>query len=542
MSRRTGGAAGPVVPAELRRTVLREAGVVAVLTVLVLVASVRWDVPTRVQVWSRSSAVPVDQLVFVLAASHLLMMGFGARRARQLKVEAAGRRAAEIAVLEQANRDPVTGLSSLPAFLTALAADRAQTPGGGEVAVVLLDIDRFAAVNDTLGHETGNALLVALAGRLRASAPRGTVLARLGGDMFGALLPGELAGQAAGFAAALHHSISRPIAVDDLLLDVDLSIGVARGHGPTPEDLLRRADMARVAAKRSSSGIAHHDPAVHVFDPGQLSLHADLRRAVRQGGLSVYYQPKARLSDGRVSGVEALVRWHHPERGLLLPGAFIDLAEQTALIGPLTDLVLGRALEDCHRWREAGRAFSVAVNVSPRLLQDLDFPGRVAALLRQHQVDPDELELEITETAALEDPRRAMTVLSHLELLGVSLSVDDFGTGHASLTHLVELPVSCLKIDRSFVASMCAVPAQRAIVASTVDLAHSLGLIVVAEGVESREQWQLLHRLGCDLAQGYWLAAPVPASELPDRVAEFEDRQLRTAVPTVPEPRVPSDR
>jgi len=524
------------VPAELRRTVVREAAVVAGLTGLVVVASVQWDLPRQALEVSRSTGVPVDQIVVVLAASHLLMMIFGARRARQLKAEAAGRAAAERVAQDQARQDPLTGLASLPAFLTTVREDHESTARDGEVAAVLFDVDRFAAVNDTLGHEVGSALLVALASRARGVVPRGAVLARTGGDMFGIFLRGELAAQAGGVAAALRQATTRPLAVGELSIDVDLSIGMAGGYGPTATDLLRRADVARVHAKRTSAGVVVYDPAADPFDAGQLALHADLRRAIRDRSLSVHYQPKFASACSRVTGVEALVRWHHPELGLLGPGRFIGVAEQTALIAPLTDVVLDRALQDCHRWQELGRSLQVAVNVSPRLLQDLDFPGRVAAMLRRHHVEPDELELEITETAALEDERTAMTVLSHLRLLGVRLSVDDFGTGHASLTHLVQLPVSTLKIDRSFVAASLTEPASRAIVRSTIDLAHALDLEVVAEGVESGEQWHQLLQWGCDLGQGYWFSEPVPAGELLARAAELERRCARPTRSLVPRP------
>ncbi|WP_166509496.1 bifunctional diguanylate cyclase/phosphodiesterase [Blastococcus sp. TF02-8] len=495
----------------------------AVFTGLIAVGSVVWDLPRDVAAWA-DRGLPLDDIVFVLAASHLLMMGFGARRGIQLKREAAGRLAAEAAVSSHADRDALTGLASLSACLVAVARDHERRTPSDTAAAVMVDIDRFAAVNDTMGHEAGDALLVEVARRLVDTAPEGIVAARSGSDVFIAFFPADRVEEAAGVAAALRAALCEPYVINGEALDVDVSIGIAYGYGPQPTDLLRRADAARMLAKQQSAGIAVHDPRTDTFDPQALALHADLRRAVRDGGLSVHYQPKVRLVDGQVTGFEALIRWHHPQRGPLAPGQFIPLAEQTAIIGPLTDAVLERALLDCRRWHDAGRHYTVAVNVSPRLLQDEDFPGRLASLLREHDVHPHWLELEITETAALDEHGRALVVLDQLRLLGVQLSVDDFGTGHASLTHLIQLPITCLKIDRSFVARMDADPANRAIVRHTIRLAHALGLTAVAEGVEDQQQWKQLQEWGCDLAQGYWLGKAVPAEQLPGQVRDIERR------------------
>ncbi|WP_222195140.1 putative bifunctional diguanylate cyclase/phosphodiesterase [Modestobacter italicus] len=530
------------VPDELRREVLRDAGVVVGLTVLVTAAGVAWELPRRIVTWSAGTGAPLDHLVFLLAASHLLMMVFGARRGRQLKAEAAAHRRLEEQLREQADHDPLTGLATLTAFLAAL--QRLERSGGDpdDVAVLLLDIDRFTAVNDTLGHDVGSDLLVAVADRVREVLPPDAVAARTGGDVFALLLPGAPADAATQVLAALR----RPFPVGDLALEVDLSAGLAHGLRLGSAELVRRADVARSTAKRQATGVAVYSPEVDTFDPGQLALHGDLRRAVREGDLEVHHQPKVRLADGRVTGVEALVRWPHPHLGLLMPDRFIVLAEQTGLIAPLTDLVLRRALADARGWREQGRRLTVAVNVSARLLHDLDLPDRVAAALHEERVAPDDLELEVTETAAMDDPERAMTVLGRLRLLGVRLSVDDFGTGHASLAHLSRLPVDTLKVDRSFVAGLETEPAARAIVRSTVDLGHALGLSVVAEGVETAEQWHQLAAWGCDLAQGWWLARPVPAAVVPAVAAEIERRvaglQRPAVTAIVPAPRVPVPR
>ncbi|MGY5883621.1 putative bifunctional diguanylate cyclase/phosphodiesterase [Modestobacter lacusdianchii] len=530
---------GDGVPGELRREVLRDAAVVVGLTALATAAGVAWELPGRILAWSAATGLPLDHLVLLLAASHLLMMVFGARRGRQLKAEAAAHRRLEEQLRDQADRDPLTGLATFAAFLAAL--QRLERSGGDrdDVAVLLLDIDRFTAVNDTLGHDVGSELLVAVADRVREVLPPGAVAARTGGDVFALLVPDAPAAVGTAVVAALR----RPFTVRDLQLEVDLSAGLARGLGSGGAELLRRADVARSTAKRQATGIAVYAPDLDAFDPGLLALHGDLRRAVREGELEVHHQPKVRLADGRVAGVEALVRWPHPQLGLLPPDRFIVLAEQTGLIAPLTDLVLRRALADARGWREQGRRLTVAVNLSARLLHDLDLPDRVAAALREERVAPEDLELEVTETAAMDDPERAMTVLGQLRQLGVRLSVDDFGTGHASLAHLSRLPVDTLKVDRSFVAGLGTEPASRAIVRSTVDLGHALGLTVVAEGVETAEQWHQLAVWGCDLAQGWWLARAVPAAVVPAVADEVERRVAGLTRPAVaavvPAPRAP---
>jgi diguanylate cyclase (GGDEF)-like protein len=505
--------------------VVRDAVVVLLLTCGLAAVSAAVDLPSRVAGWSAASGLPLDQVVLVLAGAHLLMMWFGARRGRQLRDEGAARAEAEARLREEARRDRLTGLASHPAFVAAVGAAHADGAGHGSgPAVVLLDVDRFGEVNATLGHEVGDGLLVALAERLSGLVPPGALLARTGGDAFGILLTGTDAAAASPLAERVARAARRPLQVADLCLAVDVSVGVAGEPGRDAQDTLRRAEVARTAAESSSTGLCRYSAAIDTFDPGRLALHDDLRRAVRERTLSVHYQPKARLGDGRVTGVEALVRWDHPEHGLLLPGRFLPLAEQTSLVGPLTEVVLERALTDCRRWREAGLALSVAVNLSPRLLQDADLPGRVAALLAATGVDPADLELEITETAVLEDADRASLVLAHLRALGVRLSVDDFGTGHASLTHLARLPVTDLKVDRSFVTAMGDSPVDATIVRSIVELAGSLGLGVVAEGVEDEAAWEALRAMGCRLAQGFYIARPVPAGDVPGVVRDVERR------------------
>ncbi|MCF6745150.1 bifunctional diguanylate cyclase/phosphodiesterase [Blastococcus sp. KM273128] len=501
----------------LRARVLREAAVVVLLTAAFGVASVHWDLPAHL-------GGPVDDVVLVLAFSHLLMMVFGKRRSDELKAEAVNRREAEQQLRYRAQHDALTGLLNRAAL--AEAAERAveeACAGGPSVAVLLLDLDRFKEVNDTLGHHVGDDLLRAVAHRLAGELREGTVLARLGGDEFVVLLRGCDAPGAEEVAQRAVRALRRPFPVDGLLLEVDGSCGVAVGGG-TAADLLRHADVAMYAAKADHLGVAVYRPALDADAPDQLRTFGELRRAIRDGELRVHYQPRVSVADGRVTGVEALVRWEHPERGLVPPAEFIPLAEQTGLIRPLTDAVLDQALTAGRRWRDAGLELTVGVNLSARSLLDTGLADRVAELLLAHALPATALELEITESAAMKDPGRALEVLHRLRDLGVELSVDDYGTGHASLAYLTRLPVGTLKIDRSFVQTMELDAADRTIVRSTVDLAHSLGLQVVAEGVETRATWEELARLGCDSAQGYWLARPMPDADVPDAVAELHRR------------------
>ncbi len=509
-------------PATLRSTVAREAAVVGLLTVVVAVASGLVDLPGRIADWSRSTVGPLDDVVLLLAASHLFMIVFGARRSRDLKAQHARRAQAEHELRERARTDPLTGLLNRAGLAEELrAAVDDEAAGGSPLAVVMLDLDRFKEVNDTLGHAVGDALLCAVAERLTGELRRGDVLARLGGDEFVVLLRDADPDAVRRATDRLLAGLRLPFDVDGIVLEVDGSLGVATS-GTDPTELLRAADVAMYAAKADRSGIVVHSPQLDRHDPAQLSLFGDLRRGICDGELRVHYQPKATLADGRVIGVEALVRWEHPQRGLLPPSEFIGLAEATGLIRTLTDVVLARALEDCRRWRAEGTVLTVAVNLSARVLLDTSLPDRIAALLAEHGLSADCLELEVTESAAMQDPGQALDVLQRLRGLGVTLSVDDYGTGHASLSYLSRLPVSTLKIDRSFVSTMEVDGTDQVIVRSTIELAHALGLRVVAEGVETRRTWEQLVALGCDEAQGFWLGRPGPAEGVLARVAAIE--------------------
>jgi diguanylate cyclase (GGDEF)-like protein/PAS domain S-box-containing protein len=388
---------------------------------------------------------------------------------------------------------------------------------GGQLAVAMLDLDRFKDVNDSLGHHAGDALLVEIGRRLRETLRCSDTVARLGGDEFGVLISKPHSKRdVAVVIEKIRAALEQPVIVDGLGLPAEGSIGIAiyPQHGGDVETLLRHADVAMYAAKDEKAGYLFYDASRSESDPARLTLVSELRRAIEQRELVLYYQPKAALSSGEVRSVEALLRWNHPTRGLVGPDEFIPLAQQTGLIKPLTLYVLAEALEQCRAWGREGMVLGVAVNLSVRNLLDAEFPDQVRRLLDKHGVDPGLLELEITESTVLSDPVRTKRVLDKLDAMGVSLSIDDFGTGYSSLSYLSQLPVNEIKIDRSFVMNMTECDNDAVIVRSTIDLARNLGLQVVAEGVETEQAWDELSELGCTLAQGYYLTRPVPAADL----------------------------
>jgi diguanylate cyclase (GGDEF)-like protein/PAS domain S-box-containing protein len=386
-----------------------------------------------------------------------------------------------------------------------------------QVAVLLMDLDRFKEVNDALGHHAGDALLIEVGKRLPDVLRASDTVARLGGDEFGMLLLGAGGAESiVPLVERIHRALEEPVVVSDLPLEIEASIGIAifPHDGLDSETLLRRADVAMYSAKEANLPYAFFDEASHNQDPTRLTLVAELRRALDERELVLYYQPKAVLDGDAITSVEALVRWNHPQRGLLAPDEFIPLAERTGLIRPLTLYVIDEALRQCRAWFEEGLALSVAVNLSMRNLLDIEFPARVKELLDRWQVDRGRLELEITESTMLADPVRTKLVLDKLSAMGIRLSIDDFGTGYSSLAYLKKLPVDEIKIDRSFVMNMGHDEDDAVIVRSTIDLGRNLGLEVVAEGVETLEAWERLKTLGCTIAQGYYLSPPVPAATL----------------------------
>ncbi|MFE7049281.1 putative bifunctional diguanylate cyclase/phosphodiesterase [Streptomyces californicus] len=417
---------------------------------------------------------------------------------------------------EEQLRDPLTGLPNRQWLLerTWSALEDAESIGTRS-ALVLIDLDRFRAVNDTLGHLAGDRLLLQIAERLRLALPRGAEAARLGGDEFAVLLPHtDSTTSAQQVARHLVAELSSPLDLDGLTLVLEASAGVAvyPDHSLDAEGLLRRADVAMYQAKRDRTGVEVYESKRDSNTPDRLGLLGDLRRALDAGEVELHYQPKVRF-DGQVAGLEALVRWVHPERGRVPPDEFIAIAESSGLMPHLTEYVLETALAQVARWRAQGLYVPVAVNVSPRDVHTPGFAGSVAARLARHGVPAGALQLEITEHVLLEDPQRAADTLAGLTAHGVKMSLDDFGTGYSSLVHLRRLPVSELKIDRSFVARLAVDHEDAEIVRCTIDLAHSLGLVVVAEGVEDDETWERLRNLRCDAVQGWLVAAAMPPLE-----------------------------
>jgi diguanylate cyclase (GGDEF)-like protein/PAS domain S-box-containing protein len=418
----------------------------------------------------------------------------------------------------QARHDALTGLPNRTLFVdriqqAILGAGR----DGGRVAVLMMDLDRFKEVNDSLGHHAGDLLLRKLGNRLQSVLRATDTVARLGGDEFGLLLPRQGTPEdVVGALEKIRRALERPVQVQDLLLSVEASIGIALSpdHGDDVESLLRRADIAMYSAKRQSLPYAFYDETTDAQDPSRLTIVGELRRALDQRELVLYYQPKAQLENGRVASVEALIRWNHPSRGLVLPDEFIPFARHTGLIKPLTLYVIEEALRQCAAWRREGLTLAVAVNLPMQSLLDVQFPAHVEGLLHRFDVDSALLEFEITESTMLVDPGRTGCILDRLSAMGIRLSIDDFGTGYSSLAYLRRLPIDEIKIDRSFVMQMTTDEDSATIVRSLIELGRNLGLDIVAEGVETQEVWEALSSHGCTSAQGYHLSRPIPAGEL----------------------------
>jgi diguanylate cyclase (GGDEF)-like protein len=395
--------------------------------------------------------------------------------------------------------------------------------------VALMDLDRFKEVNDSLGHSAGDQLLCKVGERMRDAVRGADTVARLGGDESGLLLP-DLGTRADALPVVerIRAELERPIYGHSLPLAVEASIGIAifPDHGADAQVLIQRADVAMYDSKRDSAPFIFYDEDSHEYDLTRLTPVAELRCALVANELLLYYQPKAALESGEVRSVEALLRWAHPERGMVFPDSFIPIAQETSLIGPLTLYVIEEALRQGRAWRDAGLDLSISVNLSTRNLLDRDFPKQVAGLLSRWGMASSSLELEVTESSMLANPTRAKAVLQELSELGLRLSIDDFGTGYSSLSYLRQLPVDEIMIDRFFVMGMGDEADDAVIVRSTVDLGRNLGLDVVAEGVETLELWNRLRDLGCQTAQGYFLSRPMPAHEL---AGWLTSRPARTA-------------
>ena len=415
----------------------------------------------------------------------------------------------------QSLHDSLTGLANRTLFHKDVTATLSRRPACA--AVMLMDLDRFKEINDTLGHHTGDRLLVEISARLLDILDSHGDVARLGGDEFAIFLQsvGDVT-DAETIARLVLAALELPFVLGDLTIEIGASIGVAMYpiHADDSATLLQRADVAMYEAKADHLGYAVYAAERDQSNPRRLSLAAELRAAIDNGELSVDYQPKADLASGHIVGVEALVRWVHPRYGSLPPDEFIPLAEHTGLIRPLTEFVLHEALSQCRTWSDLGFDLVVAVNLSARSLIDTDLAANIGTLLERAGLPPRRLTLEITESMMMADPVRALETMHSLAAMGISLSIDDFGTGYSSLSYLKRLPVDEVKIDKSFVLSMTVEEDDATLVRSIVDLARNLRLRVVAEGVEDAPSLAALTALGCDMVQGYYLSRPLPADTL----------------------------
>jgi diguanylate cyclase (GGDEF)-like protein len=417
----------------------------------------------------------------------------------------------------EALHDPLTALPNRTMFGDRLAAHLAAADTRS-VAIALMDLDGFKEINDTLGHQAGDDVLIEIARRLTSTIGDDVLAARLGGDEFALIAPvGTDSETMETLCRRVRAAVAAPMQIDLLTVNMGVSIGIAIApiDGDDGETLVRRADVAMYAAKGGHhGGVCFYDPARDENTPRRLALAHDLRNAIASGEISVVFQPKVAVSDGRLTGVECLSRWCHPVLGEVRPDEFIPVAERTGAIGELTAWMLGEALAHAARWRADGRTWNVAVNISVRNLLDATLAADLRRLLAEGGTDPASITLEITESHVMSDAVRATRVLEQLATLGVRLSIDDFGTGYSSLAYLQRLPVHEVKIDRSFVAALRRERGADAIVRSVLDLARNLDLSVVAEGVEDAETFDRLRVLGCDEAQGYFFAEPMPAADL----------------------------
>jgi diguanylate cyclase (GGDEF)-like protein len=417
----------------------------------------------------------------------------------------------------QALHDSLTGMPNRMLFQQRLVESIAEGRRSGErIAVMLIDLDHFKEINDTLGHHFGDLLLQEIGPRLSSVLRDNDLMARLGGDEFGIVLP-ELPSEdvAMRIADRLLEELETPVSVEGLALDVSGSIGIALfpTQAQDAEALMRRADVAMYAAKENGGGYELYADDMDRHNPARLTLIGQVRPALEGGEFVLYYQPKVRLSDGRAAGAEALIRWDHPSLGLLAPDEFVPLVEKTVLLRPLTHYVIETVLKQWREWADMGIRIPIAINVSPRSLLDQELPEQVEGQLRRWDVPPAFLRMELTESFLMGDSVRTSQVLDALSDVGVGLSIDDFGTGYSSLSYLKRLPIEEIKIDRTFVMQMHVDANDFMIVRATVDLGRNLGLRVVAEGVEDLATFDRLAEFGCDEAQGFYISRPLSAVE-----------------------------
>jgi diguanylate cyclase (GGDEF)-like protein/PAS domain S-box-containing protein len=423
------------------------------------------------------------------------------------------------ALKHQSLHDELTGLPNralLDSELTA-AVETAQKRRKG-FSLLHLDLDRFQVINDTFGYRWGDSLLQQIAPRLQGALRKTDTVARVNGDEFAVILPtiGDASG-AVRIARRLLHLLEPPFLIEghQVALSANIGIGLCPEHGTDADTLLRRAALAVHQAKRTGVGYALYTVKQEEgYDPSRLLLLNDLRQASEHEQLVLYYQPKVDITSGEIHQVEALIRWQHPQRGVLSPDDFLPLAEESGLMKPLSQWVLNEAIRQCRAWSQDGIHLRVAVNLSMRDLQDTQIPQRIAGLLTAWGIDPVSLEVEVTETAVANDIGKMHQTLAELHQMGVRIAIDDFGTGYSSLAHLRRLPIDTIKIDKSFVQGLTKNENDTAIVRATIELGHNLGLCVVAEGVEDQMTWDALAALGCDLVQGYLISRPLPAVAL----------------------------
>lgn len=469
------------------------------------------------------TGIPVPGLAVALAAATLVSAG--------IRTQLAFRKLVTLAeVRRQSRTDELTGLPNRRA-LYADAPGLLDARPGIECAFLLLDADRFKEINDSLGHDVGDRLLIQVSERLRRCLRPGDLIARLGGDEFAVLLLDTGRDEAVKTADWLRAALNEPLTLKGIAVQVGISVGIAMfpEQGDDLKTLLRKADTAMYRAKTSRSG--HHVYASEDQNPGEerLRMLQELRAALAEDQLVLHYQPKVDAVTGDVKGVEALVRWNHPRRGLLAPDSFLLLTEEAGLMTELNSRVLSLALDQAAVWRAQGQPLTVAVNLSASTLIDAELPERIAVMIKERGLSESALMVEITEEFMMPDRSRARDILSRLQDSGIQIAIDDFGTGYSSLAYLRDLPINELKLDRSFIAPMTHCPRAAALVASTINLAHSLGLTVVAEGVEDGPALEQLGGYGCDQAQGFHILRPVPAAELDEWL---EASRLNSGLPS----------
>ena len=416
-----------------------------------------------------------------------------------------------------AANDPLTALPNRSRLIERVREIFSRPEDPTDMSLLRVNIDRFEEINNALSYQKGDEVLRQFARRLGEAVTGADMLARLDADEFAVLFVGNgIAHDAPERARSIINALEAPFTIDDLPLDIHASIGMALApeDARNAEDLLRRADMAMRAAKRSGAGYAAFTTAIDQYEPQRLSLMGELSHAIEHDELSLYYQPKVSFKTSRIVGVEALLRWQHPQRGLIAPDQFIPLAEKTGAIQRLTQWVLKTAIRQSAIWRHTGFRFNVSLNLSVRNLLEPAFPHRVIDILKSDGAAAEGITMEITESALMADPGKARNVLIFLSQHGIRFSIDDFGTGYSSLAYLKHLPVSEIKIDKLFVSKLMVDADDTTIVRSTIELGHNLGLSVTAEGVEDQQTWDSLGRLGCDEAQGYFMSKPLPAAEL----------------------------